>query len=271
MAKRYIITSIFRRRTGHFMADFHMSKAAIDRIRGLRGWTMERLAVEAGLAPTTLYECCKNGGKAQTIKATASALGVDWRELLIKEERDKLGPLHSSLILMHRGNALSDSYYHGAFTSGGEIIYVVTIGATFKQIDSRLSPSTTLKAAIWYPESEREVLAYRTHIKSSSAHTPEALVKSLELWDSLAALHSNVSVVTYSTTPTMSGTILKDVFALIELLPYGVDQDSRPALLLRNEVPEEKQAFRFFEARFKDLLGSASPRKPGEIPSWYRI
>lgn len=68
----------------------------------------------------------------------------------------------------------------------------------------------------------------------------------------------------------MSGMILTDTFALIELLPYGVDQESRPALLLRDEVQEEKQAFRFFEARFKDLLGSAKPRKAGEIPSWYR-
>lgn len=113
-----------------------------------------------------------------------------------REERDELGPLHSPLILTHRGNHLSDGYYYGAFSSGGEIIYIVTIGATFRQIDSRLSPDTTLKAAIWYPESEREVLAYWAHIKSSSAHTPEAFVKSLELWDKVVTLHPNVQVFT---------------------------------------------------------------------------
>ena len=68
--------------------------------------------------------------------------------------------------------------------------------------------------------------------------------------------------------PMWSATFLRDEWALIELFPYGVAKDVRPALFLRNAVSSERQAFQFFSMRLNELMESAKPRRKGELPEW---
>jgi hypothetical protein len=77
-------------------------------------------------------------------------------------------------------------------------------------------------------------------------------------WKKLAKKHPKViEAKSYSSAPTMQGVIVLDDWALIELIPYRTEPDSRPAIFLSETADPE--LFKLFQSSFKMLLKNSEP------------
>jgi hypothetical protein len=158
-------------------------------------------------------------------------------------------------------------FYEAAFESGGEVLYVSvmsnrTLDGMARRLEIARKHGTTLKVLTWDPDVGRNVAkAFSRHLGEfedrpggACAQTRDALNK----WQRLAAQYPTAitGLRKYDSVPTMQGVIVKGEWALIELYPYHVTPDDRPALFL---TPHDRGLFKHFCTAFEELFSDASP------------
>lgn len=259
------------------MEYFTIDKGTLDRERSKKGWSIETLAKKAGTSASQIYKCCDAHCGVDTIQNIAKALDqAPWYRILTQEGQEKFEipepPTSSTnppLWLSHRTTKMNDEYYDKAFATGVRVLYVTIMSVrSLKSVTENLTPNTSVDVLTWKPETADEIRGWAQH----EAKDADAKIKQTEdaliAWDEIAANHPNIRVFTYGSVPTMQGTIVENLWALIELLPFDTIPEMRPGLLFRSSVPTEAEAFWFFSERFQALLRSAKPRVPGEVPRW---
>jgi hypothetical protein len=165
-----------------------------------------------------------------------------------------------SLCFEHRANARQ--LFRSAFTSGTDV-YLLTIKSrnVFSLLDTFLpgSTGTRLHVLTWdpgFPRSEQNasiVALHRLTPDSPSAvqvFTKETLDACGE-WTQRTTKWNNISIGVYGSTPTLEGYLVKDRWAVVEPMPFGVPTESRAALILMAD--KHPNAFAFFQKAFLDL------------------
>jgi hypothetical protein len=78
-----------------------------------------------------------------------------------------------------------------------------------------------------------------------------------EFWEGAQARHSSfLRLKSYASTPTMQGFCVRDDFILVEILPYEVATQERPALLIKK--CENEELFKLFTQSFETLWNNGS-------------
>jgi len=174
------------------------------------------------------------------------------------------------LCLFHRmSSTIRDKYYGGALSSGKHVFYLSIMSrGSFDLVKKYLADNTTLTVLTWNPKTRAEIVGFSKHL-SEGDDKIEQTQSALGKWDVLLAERKNIAVYTYRSTPTMQGVLVEHQWALIELIPYATRTHTRPALLLRRDVPAEQVAFELFSDCFRRLRDSAAPRQPGMKSNWF--
>ena len=224
----------------------------------------------------------RDGIKRSTYEVLASVLEVKpWYGILVPEQQAIFRRLETvperqtsaTLYLAHRNSKARDEWYERALASEGEVLYVsIMSDHSFEQFDRYLKPRTTVNVLTWMPSTALEIEGFAKHLRESG-NKVEQVRGALRKWDARKDpknehYHENITVRTYESSPTMQGVIVKDDWALIELILYDSRTVMRPALLLNNREESDREAFRLFSDRFRALWDSATPRKQGERPEW---
>jgi len=169
----------------------------------------------------------------------------------------------TAMCLRHRINA-REKYYEGAFHSGKNVLYLSIMSqSTLKDMRPHLEDctksGTTLRALTWDRSVPKELIeAYRLHL--NEVQTPQAAVVqargAARDWRMLEGEFDCLTVREFSSLPTMQGLIVKDSWALVELIPFCTATHDRPALLLTPKTDPE--LFELFTQKWENLWDSAS-------------
>jgi lambda repressor-like predicted transcriptional regulator len=246
-----------------------------------RAWSLDELVIKAGLEKSSITRCYTTRCSPRTVIAIAGALEITpWWHLLVKEEReefDMLEPPNESkdflLCMLQRTSRVREKFYIQALGSGRDAFFLSIMSLnSFQVLDEYLSPDTRLNVLTWMPKTADEIRGFGKHLHEDDdkvEQTKNALIE----WDKRVnqkdtVYRNNIRVRTYDSTPTLQGVIVKDKWALIEMIPYDTKPGFRPALLLRRDVDSEHSAFEFFSDRFLAMWNSAHERKIGDLPDW---
>ena len=231
-----------------------------------------KLFERCGISMTTISNCIHQGCMLKTIAAIGiDGLGMaDWKALLYPADRTSLDspgiPKDAQAIplcMFHRmATDVTEKYYAGALSSGGRVLYIsIMADNSFVLVQKYLTVDTKLDVLTWTPATRKEIIGFARIESGTFPKSPAARAakikqpyNALKTWLKLASEHRNITVYTYPSAPTLQGVIVPNRWVLIELLPYGVSYKDRPALLLRYDVPAEKEAFIFFAKSFEKLL-----------------
>lgn len=156
-----------------------------------------------------------------------------------------------------------DKFYDEAFKSGREVLYVSimsrdTLGDTMRDNLTRaIGAGTQLKVLTWNPKVGQEVVeAFRKHLGEFEDDRLDAFrqVQSASReWAKMARDFRGAitEVRVYDSVPTLQGIIVKDDWALIELLPYRTKKEERPAIFVSARF--DKDLYSLFEHQFGAL------------------
>lgn len=99
--------------------------------------------------------------------------------------------------------------------------------------------------------------AMSTHFKEDEDVVVSLINKAWETWTNLKKVNPNIlQLKEYSSIPTMQGFIVKDEYALIELLTYRSNTEDRAAILVRKD--NNKELFDLFSSSFEKLWSENS-------------
>jgi hypothetical protein len=124
------------------------------------------------------------------------------------------------------------------------------------RLEVRKATNTRLRILTWdYKVHEEVIEAYRKHLREDEKH-PERFVSqarqaALDWGEPQVDYHGNLEVREYSSVATMQGVIVKDTWAMIELIPYATVTTDRPALALTPKTDAE--LFALLAGRFERL------------------
>jgi len=163
----------------------------------------------------------------------------------------------TTICLKHRNNT-RERYYEGAFRSGKDVLYLSVMSqSTLKDMPSHLEEcgkyGTTLRVLTWDQTVPKALIeAYRLHLNEPY---PERAIEqarnAAKDWRELENQFKYLDVREYRSLPTMQGLIVKDSWALIELIPFNTHTHDRPALLLTPGADPE--LFELFRQKWEDL------------------
>jgi hypothetical protein len=174
-----------------------------------------------------------------------------------------------NLCFERRRNAMG--LFRSAFKSDTDV-YLLTIKSrnVFALIDALLPgfPSgSRLNVLTWDPGDPRS--EENPSIKALIGLTPdepttlktftEEVLNAPGLWDKRRKNWKNlkIEIRQYRSTPTLEGVLVKDRWALVELMPFGVPTELRAGLILKAD--KDPKAFMYFQKTFMDLWDSNRP------------
>jgi hypothetical protein len=190
---------------------------------------------------------------------TTSVLPVGWS---IHEPYLK----HTTICLNYRPN-LYTSHYAKAFSDGGDVLYISVMSQnTLKKMRDHLdlckAKGTRLRVLTWHQKIPEAVIeAYRQHLREEDKYPERFVTQTRQAafdWQQLQTEYSrNLEVREYCSVATMQGVIVKDKWAMIELIPYATETNERPALLLAPSTDPE--LFALLVDRFEQLWADNRP------------
>jgi hypothetical protein len=154
--------------------------------------------------------------------------------------RAKKSYLRAAWIFLRHRTSVYEELYEASFESGGDVLYVSimsesTLRDSMKEnLQRAVLSRTKLRVLTWDPAVGADsVEAFRKHLNEKT-NAQRQVEMALKNWTDLA--HDFPKAIRqlrkYQSAPTMQGIVVKDRWALLELLPYGVRTRERPALLL---------------------------------------
>ena len=170
----------------------------------------------------------------------------------------------AEICLKHRQYA-RERYYESAFRSGRDVLYVTIMSeATLKAMETLLDTAkksgTHLRVLTWHHDTPKPVIeAFRCHLgehPNDPNRTETQVRHATNDWRKIKEQYANVEVREYHSSPTMQGVIVKDRYALVELLPYRLHPFERPALVLR--AFRDRKLFDLFTQSFETLIAAPS-------------
>lgn len=165
------------------------------------------------------------------------------------------------LVFPNHREKLRDRLYGAAFASAGDVLYLSIMSKhSLIGIESNLEQaekwSTTLSVLTWNPQvGVGAIRAFGRHIAEET--TAEQQVKEAHTqWSNLVASFPRAikEVRCYSSSPTMQGILVRDDWALVELMPYRVPPNRRPAMYLT--ATGNPEVFPVFQQSFDELWRS---------------
>ena len=169
--------------------------------------------------------------------------------------------------LRHR-KTVYDKLYEKAFESGKDVLYLSIMSReTLEEMPDRLERArvagTKIRVLTWDPAVGRKVVeAFRKHLgehedKTSGAY--DQVCRASTAWRRLAGDFPSVitEVRQYDSAPTMQGLIVEGEWALIELMPFHMKPNERPALYLAASI--DTGMFTVFDSAFNSLFKSSKP------------
>jgi hypothetical protein len=167
----------------------------------------------------------------------------------------------------HR-NVVYEKLYEQAFETATNVTYVSimsrgTLDAMTLHLNRAKDRGTKIRVLTWDPAVGPKVVeAFRKHLGEYEDDPPGAYrqVQSASTrWQTLATEFPTVitGIRQYDSVPTMQGLIVKDQWALIELLPFHKSVRERPALYLSASLDAEM--FSLFDTAFDSLYNCSKP------------
>ena len=158
-------------------------------------------------------------------------------------------------------------YYKAAFRSGTTVLYVSIMSeSSLKEIKPLLENAkktrTKLCVLTWNKGISMEIIeALRIHLDEND-DDPGLTVRQVRQaalsWRVIEKRYKdNVEVRDYSSCPTFQGLIVKDRWAVIEMLPFHTHPMDRPALILTPTADPE--LFEMFSGKFESLWRTNGP------------
>ena len=173
-------------------------------------------------------------------------------ELVLKVLR-AFSPFKSVTLCLNYRSWAKETYFKKAFSSRSEVLIVSLMSEhTVKEIEPLLAQAqatnTRVRALTWSPDSpEITVESLRKHLGENEVKPELTLRQVAEARERWAELHRKyqhiLQAACYKSSPTMGAIIVKNRWALIELLPYHVHTSDRPALVLSRW--KDRKAFDF--------------------------
>jgi hypothetical protein len=117
-----------------------------------------------------------------------------------------------------------------------------------------------LRVLTWDPALSTDVFeSFRLHLGEGDNNKEdkyEQIRSAARTWAKLNSKYRNrdfLEVRTYSSSPTMQALIVKDHWAIIELLPFHRTTSNRPAILLSADRDGDESLLKYFTSSFEEL------------------
>ena len=183
------------------------------------------------------------GVAASTAESSNEILGflrrITTRGKIPNLKRSKRAELRSAWICLNHRSVLYKELYEASFESRGEVLYASIMSEHSlenmkKHLERAAATKTRLKILTWDPKVGRDAVeAFRKHLDEEK-DSEKQVANALQQWTRLAMDFPKAirEVRKFTSSPTMQGIIVKGAWAVLELLPYGIHPQDRPALLL---------------------------------------
>ncbi|HET9283107.1 MAG TPA: hypothetical protein VFR24_14195 [Candidatus Angelobacter sp.] len=187
---------------------------------------------------------------------------------LLHKGLKSVSPFKSTTLCIDHRSHTRKQYFERAFGSGKDVLLLTIMSQhTVKEIKHLLQlaqkTKTHIRCLTWYPDPAPETVeSFRKHLGEYDAEPQRTLRQVQEAraeWQRLEKEYPDVlQVLCYSSSPTMGAVIVRDKFALVELMPYHAQPMQRPALVLGHF--KDRKAFRFFAERFEELWSESQKK-----------
>ncbi len=167
----------------------------------------------------------------------------------------------ASVFLRHRKEVYG-RLYERAFESGKDVLYVSimskdTLDDMRQHLECAKRHGTKLRVLTWAPGvGSQAIEAFRKHLgeyegnrKGASDQVRQAFLRWKQLEKDFPTVITGLR--SYASAPTMQGVLVKEEWALIELIPYHTTKDKRPALFLSAKY--DRELWTLFNNTFSQL------------------
>jgi len=166
------------------------------------------------------------------------------------------------IVPKHRVSDARIEYFERAFSQDGEVFYVTIMSQSsmkndFEECLKTARHGTKIRVLTWYSANRDVVETFRLHLRENDdapEKTFSQVGESADEWRRIKRdfPNLNMAIKVYESFPTMQGTIVKDKWALIELLPYHTGTKHRPGLLVTQQ--EAPQTLHLLWEKFEELF-----------------
>jgi hypothetical protein len=215
--------------------------------------------------------------RAKLIEHAALGATIDVAKSSVSSLINNLWPtskpqfVESRIFLNHRPH--TRQWYERAFDASryptAEFLYITimsknTLPYVKAALRKRARPSE-MRVLTWDPTLSEDVFeAMRLHLGENESNVEETykqIRSAAKEWGKLNSKYKNtgcLKVKTYRSVPTMQGLIVKNHWALIELLPFHGETKKRPAILLEAERAQDQMLLDHFYDAFDELWRSST-------------